>query len=197
MGNMYTYFFYKKHPLIVIGPHCKFYLIIDSYAISLFLIIGFFNTLLLILVFPKINFYLALISEINYILQFVFHALTSIVDPGIPNRKYICPLEIVENGKINEDKKEEYKHHKICLTCNIIVENDKEISHCEECNICIENHDHHCVWSGKCIGYKNLFYFNVFLWTTLFFFIFSIIDVIYYFTQLTSSTTTEKTIKFA
>lgn len=29
-------------------------------------------------------------------------------------------------------------------------------SHCYDCNVCVDELDHHCPWTGKCIGKKNL-----------------------------------------
>jgi len=36
-------------------------------------------------------------------------------------------------------------------------------SHCYECKLCIEGLDHHCPWTGKCIGKRTIFYFHAFL----------------------------------
>lgn len=35
--------------------------------------------------------------------------------------------------------------------------------HCDFCQVCVEGHDHHCVWMGKCIGRDNLCAFYSFL----------------------------------
>mmetsp|Transcript_47436 Transcript_47436/g.69396 ORF Transcript_47436/g.69396 Transcript_47436/m.69396 type:complete len:206 (+) Transcript_47436:24-641(+) len=35
--------------------------------------------------------------------------------------------------------------------------------HCSQCNVCIEEYDHHCAWSSKCIGKMNMKWFRVFL----------------------------------
>lgn len=35
--------------------------------------------------------------------------------------------------------------------------------HCNDCQVCIEEYDHHCPWSSKCIGKKNVLWFHVFL----------------------------------
>ena len=40
---------------------------------------------------------------------------------------------------------------------------DKRTEHCTECGICIMGSDHHCPWTSKCIGKKNLCLFNCFL----------------------------------
>ena len=37
--------------------------------------------------------------------------------------------------------------------------------HCYECGVCVDRLDHHCPWTGKCIGKGNLVYFYAFLST--------------------------------
>jgi len=39
--------------------------------------------------------------------------------------------------------------------------------HCNECKVCIEGYDHHCPWTSKCVGKKNLKVFHVFLLSTM------------------------------
>jgi hypothetical protein len=36
---------------------------------------------------------------------------------------------------------------------------DVDVVHCYDCDICIKGHDHHCPWTGKCIGEGNIQYF--------------------------------------
>ena len=37
------------------------------------------------------------------------------------------------------------------------------MQHCNICNICIRDYDHHCVFVGKCIGRGNMGQFKDFL----------------------------------
>eukprot|EP00942_MAST-04A_sp_MAST-4A-sp1_P009030 g9030.t1 len=53
------------------------------------------------------------------------------------------------------------KGQTLCSYCNVARE--RGTVHCYECDACILELDHHCPWTGKCIGKKNLFYFYGFL----------------------------------
>eukprot|EP00440_Ansanella_granifera_P044300 gb/GFBE01048012.1/.p1 GENE.gb/GFBE01048012.1/~~gb/GFBE01048012.1/.p1 ORF type:complete len:256 (+),score=48.60 gb/GFBE01048012.1/:1-768(+) len=48
-----------------------------------------------------------------------------------------------------------------CETCKLVQ--PRGCSHCSFCQVCVEGHDHHCPWMGKCIGKKNLCKFYTFL----------------------------------
>eukprot|EP00968_Pinguiococcus_pyrenoidosus_P001605 scaffold70_cov242-Pinguiococcus_pyrenoidosus.AAC.10 len=39
----------------------------------------------------------------------------------------------------------------------------KGAQHCYDCNVCVEDLDHHCPWTGKCIGKRTIVLFRVFL----------------------------------
>ena len=54
--------------------------------------------------------------------------------------------------------------------CKIWVNMDENTGHCFDCNVCVEGYDHHCPWTGKCIGKNNLQYFYTFLISILFVF---------------------------
>lgn len=42
------------------------------------------------------------------------------------------------------------------------------VEHCYDCDVCIEDLDHHCPWTTKCVGKDNLYWFYGFVFTTLF-----------------------------
>lgn len=63
-----------------------------------------------------------------------------------------------ENGKPVED----LSHVTLCSLCNIF--RAKGTAHCYDCNSCVEQLDHHCPWTGKCVGKYNLMPFYAFLW---------------------------------
>lgn len=48
-----------------------------------------------------------------------------------------------------------------CSFCKI--QRPRTASHCYDCGVCIDELDHHCPWTGKCIGKKTLKTFRAFL----------------------------------
>lgn len=77
------------------------------------------------------------------------------MDPGIITPDYY--IENYEADKMN------ITHYKICNKCNAIMDLDKGVEHCYDCNICIIGNDHHCPWSSKCIGKNNISMFRLFI----------------------------------
>ena len=85
------------------------------------------------------------------------YLLTALLNPGIPNRDYYSKNFITNNPDVPRSSLVK------CSKCNIVVPRTFRISHCNICQVCVKNHDHHCPWTGKCIGEKNLMPFYVFL----------------------------------
>nr|CAG8487450.1 11615_t:CDS:10 [Entrophospora candida] len=74
---------------------------------------------------------------------------TSWSDPGI------IP-QIKVNGQIIRLK--------YCETCKIY--RPPRCSHCRQCDNCVENEDHHCIWLNNCIGQRNYRTFFTFIATS-------------------------------
>jgi hypothetical protein len=187
MGNVYSFLFIHGDPKMIIGPQCKHSLILVYMSIILFLIINIINGLLLLYAYQSIHSIFRDIGLLNYILQTFSQISCSITNPGIPHRNnYVSDgvmFSIYQQIKQNNCKLDKYR---VCKICNILVSAQQDITHCEDCNICVESTillilidlDHHCVWIGKCIAKRNLRLFNVFVISTAFFGIFSIICLI-------------------
>ena len=99
--------------------------------------------------------YLKIIGILLYLTFFISFTLTCIKDPGI-----ITPNYYLENYKIEKMKLTNYR---ICSICNAIQDKDKGVEHCIDCDVCIIGNDHHCPWSSKCVGYKNMNVFRYFV----------------------------------
>jgi hypothetical protein len=48
-----------------------------------------------------------------------------------------------------------------CSKCR--VWRPKTASHCYDCQMCVDELDHHCPWTGKCIGKRTIRWFYAFL----------------------------------
>ena len=145
LGNTHTFFADEKgNPLIVIGPHWPLPVgVIITFTIIYFGIIIYFGRF--------ISDYNLILGYILFFLFLVSYGLTMLLNPGYPI--------LDENTLTNKDKdKTGY-----CSICRIWLSLEKKTKHCNFCNICIEGMDHHCPWTGKCIGRKNIIPFYLFL----------------------------------
>jgi hypothetical protein len=77
------------------------------------------------------------------------------MNPGTPGKEYF--LENFDMEKNN------LKNYRICGNCKLIMDLDKETEHCFDCNICVMGNDHHCPWTSKCVGYRNIYFFYSFI----------------------------------
>ena len=68
--------------------------------------------------------------------------------------------DIEAAGASSHNKQHEKRlesHRKGMVWCQIcMIEVNKDAYHCEDCDVCIEDYDHHCVFFSKCIGGGNL-----------------------------------------
>ena len=150
IGNSFSFFGNKYgDPLFIIGPNWHLY-IYFSFSISVIYLFIFLNFWNYISFTPKI---------IGFIIYFIFYfsyTYTFLINPGYPKHN----IEII--------KEEEKDFYEFCNSCKIWVNQQKNTVHCDICDICIEEFDHHCVWTSKCIGKNNICSFYIFLVFTIF-----------------------------
>lgn len=91
------------------------------------------------------------VSIVCIILTQIFMIRVSYFNPGFLQHKE-DKIEMLSSIDIFE---------MYCEPCGVTFheKKDKRVYHCEICNLCVENYDHHCFVFGNCISKSNLRYF--------------------------------------
>ena len=77
----------------------------------------------------------------------LFFSAAAACNPGLELHK--------ADAEVNADNRA------FCLVCEVVRQ--PGTMHCPDCDVCVKGFDHHCPWTGKCIGTGNLPYFYGFL----------------------------------
>ncbi|MDR3549697.1 MAG: hypothetical protein P4M11_15735, partial [Candidatus Pacebacteria bacterium] len=85
------------------------------------------------------------------------YTLTALLNPGMPSR------DLSKYKQDYIDKLIAEKSFAYCRKCKVVRDLNKTTQHCTDCDICVEGFDHHCPWTGKCIGSGNTVCFHLFL----------------------------------
>ncbi len=104
---------------------------------------------------------------LNYIIFISSYLYTILINPGIPSKEYYIP-----NFRHKKIVEEEWTK---CLKCNILIPNNFNVTHCVDCDVCVIDMDHHCPWTGKCIGKYNKKSFLIFVNSLCIYFIMAFI----------------------
>jgi palmitoyltransferase ZDHHC9/14/18 len=91
----------------------------------------------------------------TFIFTLLAYSLTACSDPGIVFRD----IGVNDLDSVPEADKPEGTEK--CNKCKIW--RPSTASHCYECDACIDKLDHHCPWTGKCIGKRTMGFFQAFL----------------------------------
>ena len=105
----------------------------------------------------------------------ISYLVTSLINPGIPERNYYSQNFLKNNPDLPSETVVK------CSRCNIIVPKYLNMTHCTKCDVCVKKYDHHCIWIGKCVGKKNMFYFQLFITNVILVYVYIIFFVIYEF----------------
>lgn len=78
-----------------------------------------------------------------YILQISSYTYTFLKNPGIPeNKKNQIDNKDVEMNNMNKNEKNKNKKknygYQFCNRCHLYVDINNNVSHCEDCNVCVE-----------------------------------------------------------
>lgn len=103
----------------------------------------------------------------------VFTQDTNLYDPGYPHQEFIrVDIERGKTDSTNQTEDDSKQNHDVslqssppermeCAQCVIV--RPPSARHCYDCDVCIDQLDHHCPFTGKCIGKKNIQAFYVFV----------------------------------
>eukprot|EP00753_Platysulcus_tardus_P015715 PLAT5241.1.p2 GENE.PLAT5241.1~~PLAT5241.1.p2 ORF type:complete len:216 (+),score=55.37 PLAT5241.1:58-648(+) len=95
---------------------------------------------------------LMIIGGVLLALTLLFLSLTACSDPGMVQPRDEADLEALTMEEADLP---------VCTICNIPRE--MGVVHCYDCQMCVAGYDHHCPWTGTCIGEGNITYFRRFL----------------------------------
>lgn len=152
IGNTYTFLSDRNgNPLFIIGPHWPMFFCFSSVMSG-----GLFLFFFCFWQYLHIIFKIA--GVLNYSTYIISYTYTSLINPGYPK------------NDLDSRTGEPRSKFRFCDNCKMWVNVEKKTNHCFECNICVEGYDHHCPWTGKCIGRRNISSFYVFIISTLFLF---------------------------
>lgn len=129
------------------------------------------TVLFLIKVAAALSPAVVVIGTVSLALLLAVFLATACTDPGIV---FSSPSETSDEEKF--ELSSEISMLK-CSQCNI--RRPSTACHCYECNVCVERLDHHCPWTGKCIGAKNIRLFYAFLWMLTAHIAFVVVSCIY------------------
>lgn len=133
-----------EDPLLIIGPHWPLYVCFCG-IISL-IMIGVYLTL-----WKYLGIIMRILGHICFWVYFISYTHCSLYNPGYPKNDI--------GRKFGYPRPDYY----FCSNCQFYVKKNKYVTHCNDCDICIENQDHHCPWTGHCIGKNNYYTFMIFI----------------------------------
>ena len=133
-----------SNPIFIIGPHWPMIIFVIS-------IISIPMLLLYIFLWKYLSFVIKLFGAINFWVAFLSYTYTAIINPGYPRNTIERKLGLPKND------------YYFCEYCRFYMRKTAYGTHCDLCDICIENYDHHCMWTGHCIGKNNKITFVIFV----------------------------------
>ncbi len=151
IGNLYVIGRYKGH-VYTLGPHYPALLVV------ILLIFGGSHVNFTVLkqkqFSSSVNLLITVFIYVMMSTTTIFLLLTAFCDPGVvAASNQLTPDDDIDEFNINTitDQNNLY-----CDRCEIFQSQTLGIRHCDECDVCIRHHDHHCPWMTKCIGEHNM-----------------------------------------
>ena len=134
MGRLITFYFDKKNnyiPKFSIGPHWYLTLLLLLIMLSLALLLYF-------TIFKRLSTIKNIIFVLFVLSVYYFALKAALVHP-----------------KVVMNKKKTNTEYGYCSFCKCFFNPYNRVEHCEDCGVCFEKMDHHCIWMGKCVAKNN------------------------------------------
>lgn len=156
-GNVLTIYYTHEitkynEPIIVIGP--QWYVFLFG-----FIIFTAFECFIYSILWEKSKGVLYFVGCIINLVQLVTYLFLFLSNPGIVVRP------------ANKDEA-------MCRYCQCVKYVNQHQRHCQICDACFLNLDHHCPWTSKCVGYRNVFLFRAFIGFTMMMFMWLVVIII-------------------
>ena len=151
-NSSHPFLFIQGEPIIIIGPNTEYYVWIFSF-------VSFFSIIIYSLKNSHILFKLLFFA--GYLFFAISYTMLLLINPGFPKNKHKVDPEMLK------------VHYYQCPNCYAIhfKKEGKLTIHCDKCNICIEDFDHHCTFATKCIGRGNKGIFKIWIYSMGIFFL--------------------------
>jgi len=158
LGNHIVLMNRNGKPFLTLGPHWPLFLTtFVVFAVVAFLILVYVNPEA-----PGIAYYITYIVLFGHLAAY---AATALLNPGIAGQDVAYTQVDSEEGPVEGGPNAERMRRGLyCQKCG--VKRAPKTYHCVDCDLCIEDYDHHCPWTGKCIGGGNIIPFYVFVTLT-------------------------------
>lgn len=149
-------------PYLVLGPDYWFFI---GLLIFDLLFVFFINSVL----FQFVNAYVSFIGIMISLTQVFIYIFCSLKNPGLPKKEYQT------KALLSSD----ISNYKRCRECGFIVDISKNYDHCYTCGVCCEGYDHHCPWTTKCVGARNIYWFYAMITSVIVVFFYIIFEVMF------------------
>ncbi|KAM3138404.1 hypothetical protein pb186bvf_009490 [Paramecium bursaria] len=152
----YKIFSINRKRIFILGPHWT--LFVAAYSIFTVFAYMLIKRLYFLGQDPTFGIFISVAHLIMYFIM-------GISEPGISDNQLNEKFASLVNDLAIRPQK---THMWYCYKCQCIQ--PERSYHCDFCEVCIKNYDHHCPWTGKCIGEGNIIQFYIFICTTIGFF---------------------------
>lgn len=115
--------------------------------------------------------------ETNYNLILGWRCVLVLLITSFGSMVLLNPGINVRNSKLI--KEPTVKHY--CIICKL--DRDENTKHCDRCEACISNYDHHCVLASKCIGKRLIIFFYMTMGITLVLYLYTVISIVGFFVK--------------